>query len=168
MDLIKGIGKLANMEVAEVPGATGYLDTNFTGKMEAAARMFREGRDLVYVHVEAPDECGHRGEAQNKIKAIELIDEKILGPILKELDAYGDYRILIMPDHPTPLSTRTHAADPVALSALPEEPTQGRSGLLHRGYGRGHGSFHRTRPLHYGQAVKGVKYLQQNRMSRTL
>ena len=113
MDLIKGIGKLANMEVAEVPGATGYLDTNFTGKMEAAARMFREGRDLVYVHVEAPDECGHRGEAQNKIKAIELIDEKILGPILKELDAYGDYRILIMPDHPTPLSTRTHAADPV-------------------------------------------------------
>ncbi|HIZ84599.1 MAG TPA: cofactor-independent phosphoglycerate mutase [Firmicutes bacterium] len=113
VDLIKGIGKLANMEVAEVPGATGYLDTNFTGKMEAAARMFREGRDLVYVHVEAPDECGHRGEAQNKIKAIELIDEKILGPILKELDAYGDYRILIMPDHPTPLSTRTHAADPV-------------------------------------------------------
>ena len=113
VDLIKGIGKLAHMEVAEVEGATGYLDTNFTGKMEAAARMLREGRDLVYVHVEAPDECGHRGEAQNKVRAIELIDQKILGPMLEELERYDDYRILIMPDHPTPLSTRTHAADPV-------------------------------------------------------
>lgn len=113
VDLIKGIGKLAHMEVAEVPGATGYLDTNFTGKMEAAARMLREGRDLVYVHVEAPDECGHRGEAQNKVRAIELIDQKILGPMLEELERYDDYRILIMPDHPTPLSTRTHAADSV-------------------------------------------------------
>ncbi|MCI8360474.1 MAG: cofactor-independent phosphoglycerate mutase [Clostridiales bacterium] len=113
VDLIKGIGKLAGMEVAQVPGATGYLDTDFTGKMQAAARMLREGRDLVYVHVEAPDECGHRGEAQNKVRAIELIDEKILGPMLHELEAYDDYRILIMPDHPTPLSTRTHAADPV-------------------------------------------------------
>ena len=101
------------MEVAEVPGATGYLDTDFTGKMEAAARMLRGGRDLVYVHVEAPDECGHRGEAENKVRAIELIDEKILGPMLAELERYDDYRILIMPDHPTPLSTRTHAADPV-------------------------------------------------------
>lgn len=113
VDLIKGIGKLAHMEVAEVEGATGYLDTNFTGKMEAAARMLREGRDLVYVHVEAPDECGHRGEAENKVRAIELIDQKILGPMLEELERYDDYRILIMPDHPTPLSTRTHAADPV-------------------------------------------------------
>ena len=113
VDLIKGIGKLANMEVAEVEGATGYLDTNFTGKMEAAARMFREGRDLVYVHVEAPDECGHRGEAENKVRAIELIDQKILGPMLGKLEAFGDYRLLIMPDHPTPLATRTHASDPV-------------------------------------------------------
>lgn len=113
VDLIKGIGKLAHMEVAEVEGATGYLDTNFTGKMEAAARMLREGRELVYVHVEAPDECGHRGEAENKVRAIELIDQKILGPMLEELERYDDYRILIMPDHPTPLSTRTHAADPV-------------------------------------------------------
>ena len=113
VDLIKGIGRLANMEVAQVPGATGYLDTDFTGKMEAAAQMLRQGRDLCYVHVEAPDECGHRGEAENKVRAIELIDEKILGPMLEELEQYDDYRILIMPDHPTPLSTRTHAADPV-------------------------------------------------------
>ncbi len=112
VDLIKGIGKLAKCEVAEVKGATGYIDTNFEGKAEAACRLFKTC-DLVYVHIEAPDECGHRGEALNKVKAIELIDNKVLSPILKALESYGEYRILIAPDHPTPLATMTHASDPV-------------------------------------------------------
>ncbi len=112
VDLIKGIGKLAGCEVAEVKGATGYIDTDFEGKAEAACKLFKTN-DLVYVHVEAPDECGHRGEAENKVKAIELIDQKILGTLIKELETYGEYRILIMPDHPTPLCTMTHARDPV-------------------------------------------------------
>ena len=113
VDLLKGIGICANMETPDVPGATGYLDTNFTGKMQAACDLFDKGIDLAYIHVEAPDECGHRGEAQNKVRAIEEIDEKILAPMLNFLQKFGDFRILIMPDHPTPLCTRTHASDPV-------------------------------------------------------
>lgn len=113
VDLIKGIGKLAGMTVADVPGATGYIDTNFEGKAAAAAELLRSGCDLVYVHIEAPDECGHRGEIQNKVKAIELIDQKVLPVLLDELEKAEDYRILIMPDHPTPLSTMTHSSQPV-------------------------------------------------------
>lgn len=113
VDLIKGIGKLAGMTVAEVPGATGYIDTNFEGKAASAAELLRSGCDLVYVHIEAPDECGHRGEIQNKVKAIELIDQKVLPVLLDELNKSEDYRILIMPDHPTPLSTMTHSSQPV-------------------------------------------------------
>lgn len=112
VDLIKGIGKLAKCTVAEVPGATGYIDTDFEGKADAACELLKQC-DLVYVHVEAPDECGHRGEAENKIKAIEFIDRRILSRLLAELEKYGEYRILIMPDHPTPLVTKTHASDPV-------------------------------------------------------
>ena len=112
VDLIKGIGKRAKCTVAEVPGATGYIDTDFEGKADAACELFKTC-DLVYVHVEAPDECGHRGEAENKIKAIEFIDGRILARLLDELPKYGEYRILIMPDHPTPLVTKTHASDPV-------------------------------------------------------
>ncbi len=113
VDLIKGIGTLAGMEVVDVPGATGYIDTNFSGKAEAAIRAFQEGNDLVYLHVEAPDECGHRGEAENKVRAIERIDEKILGPVEKALCEMGEYRILVLPDHPTPLLVQTHTGDPV-------------------------------------------------------
>ena len=112
VDLIKGIGKLAGCEVAEVKGATGYIDTDFEGKAKAACELFKTN-DLVYIHVEAPDECGHRGEAENKIKAIEYIDKRILNTVVNELETYGEYRVLIMPDHPTPLITKTHARDPV-------------------------------------------------------
>ena len=111
VDLIKGIGILSGMELAEVDGATGYIDTNFKGKCEAAIKLF-ENNDLVYVHIEAPDECGHRGEAGNKVKAIELIDELVLGPILEHFGS-KDLRVLIMPDHPTPLEIKTHSSDPV-------------------------------------------------------
>lgn len=113
VDLLKGIGKFSGMNVVHVSGATGYMDTNFEGKAEAAIKEFANGQDLVYVHVEAPDECGHRYEIENKKKSLEIIDEKILGPVLKALDEYDDYKVLIMPDHATPLSLKTHTNDPI-------------------------------------------------------
>jgi 2,3-bisphosphoglycerate-independent phosphoglycerate mutase len=112
VDLIKGIGGCAKMEVAEVDGATGYIDTNFAGKAQAALELL-ERNDLVYMHFEAPDECGHRNEPENKVRSIELIDELVLPVLFDGLEKYGDYKIMILPDHPTPIVTRTHAADPV-------------------------------------------------------
>lgn len=114
VDLLKGIGICAGMETPEVEGATGYIDTNFEGKTQAGIDAFKRGTDLVYLHFEAPDECGHRGEAQNKVKAIEMIDSRVLTKMLGYLNGCGDdYRILIMPDHPTPLETMTHSSAPV-------------------------------------------------------
>ncbi len=113
VDLLKGIGKFSGMNVVHVPGATGYMDTNFEGKAEAAIKEFANGQDLVYIHVEAPDECGHRYEIENKKKSLEIIDEKILGPVLEALEQYDDYKVLIMPDHATPLSLKTHTNDPI-------------------------------------------------------
>ncbi len=114
VDLLKGIGICANMETPEVENATGYLDTNFEGKAQAGIDSFKNGCDFVYVHIEAPDECGHRGEAENKVKAIEIIEERALNPLLSYLENCGeDFRILIMPDHPTPLDTKTHSSAPV-------------------------------------------------------
>ena len=114
VDLLKGIGICAGMETPEVEGATGYIDTNFEGKTQAGIDAFERGTDLVYLHFEAPDECGHRGEAQNKVKAIEMIDSRVLTKMLGYLNGCGDdYRILIMPDHPTPLETMTHSSAPV-------------------------------------------------------
>jgi 2,3-bisphosphoglycerate-independent phosphoglycerate mutase len=114
VDLIKGIGICAGMKVINVEGATGNIRTNFAGKAQAAIGAFRDGMELVYVHVEAPDECGHRAETENKVKSIELIDEKILAPVKAYLDGCGEpYKILYLPDHPTPVSTRTHSIDPV-------------------------------------------------------
>jgi len=110
--LLKGIGILAGLEVLEVPGATGYFDTNYDGKAEYALKGLRE-KDFVYVHVEAPDEAGHMGDLRLKIEMIETFDEKIVGAILKGLKNFKRYRVLVLPDHPTPLSLRTHAADPV-------------------------------------------------------
>ncbi len=113
VDLIKGIGICAGMKVCEVEGATGYVDTNFDGKVRAAVDELNNGADFAYLHFEAPDECGHRGEMENKIKSIELIDEKVLGVLRRELEKYDNYRLLILPDHPTPLATMTHEMDPV-------------------------------------------------------
>ena len=112
VDLLKGIANCAGMEVAEVPGATGSIEHDFEGKAKAALDLLTRN-DLVYVHFEAPDECGHRNEPENKVKAIEMIDSRVL-PILEEgLEQYEDYKILLLPDHPTPIVTRTHASDPV-------------------------------------------------------
>lgn len=113
VDLLKGIAICAGMNSVDVEGATGYLDTNFDGKCKAAIEEFKKGADLVYIHVEAPDECGHRGEIENKVKAIEMIDEHILAHVVEFLKDYDDFAVLVCPDHPTPLSIRTHTSTPV-------------------------------------------------------
>ncbi len=113
VDLLKGIAICADMNVCEVEGATGYIDTNFEGKVTCAINELQNGQDFVYIHVEAPDECGHRGEVQNKISAIELIDDKVLAPLIEALEEMGDYSIMILPDHATPLAIKTHTSEPV-------------------------------------------------------
>lgn len=113
VDLLKGIGICAKMSTIDVDGATGYIDTNFVGKRAAAVAELKRGQDFVYIHVEAPDECGHRGEVENKVKSIELIDKLILSPLLEELKNIDDYSIMVLPDHPTPLAIKTHCGDPV-------------------------------------------------------
>lgn len=115
VDLIKGIGISAGMNSIDVEGATGNLKTNFKGKGEAALKELTEnGADFVYIHVEAPDECGHQADLPGKIKSIELIDKEIVGPLTEGLRAKGeDFSILILPDHPTPVELMTHVAEPV-------------------------------------------------------
>ncbi len=114
VDLLKGIAKINGMQILEVEGATGNYDTNFSGKANACLKALKDGLDLVYVHMEAPDECGHHGDAEHKIYSIEQIDEKVVKVIIDGLSADGeDFSILVCPDHPTPLSTMTHCSDPV-------------------------------------------------------
>lgn len=115
VDLLKGIAVGAGMQVVNVPGATGSLDTNYDGKAQAALdALLKEGNDFVYIHVEAPDEMGHQGQMEHKVKSIEYIDEKIVAAVKNGLEAAGeDYRILMLPDHPTPICCRTHTSDPV-------------------------------------------------------
>lgn len=114
VDLIKGIGLCAGMQSIDVEGATGNVHTNYDGKAEAAINAFRDGCDYVYVHVEAPDECGHRAELENKVLSVELIDQKILKPVYDYLVSTGeDFRVMVLPDHPTPIRLRTHTITPV-------------------------------------------------------
>jgi 2,3-bisphosphoglycerate-independent phosphoglycerate mutase len=114
VDLLKGIAVGADMKVIHVEGADGTLHTNYEGKAQAALDVLDEECDFVYVHIEAPDECGHQGNLDHKIKAIEYLDERIVGPIVEGLNKKGiDYKILITPDHPTPIRIRTHTSDPV-------------------------------------------------------
>ena len=115
VDLLKGIGKYAGLNIIDVPGATGYLDTNYSGKADHALQSLNE-HDFVLVHVEAPDEAGHMGNIEAKIKAIQDFDEKVVGGILNEVGGFGEYRILVLPDHPTPISIRTHTRDPVPFA----------------------------------------------------
>ncbi len=114
VDLIKGIGLASGMNSVNVQGATGNIKTNFKGKAQAALKELSEGRDLVYIHIEAPDECGHQGQLKEKIHAIELIDKDVLGTILKGLEESDEgYRLMVLPDHPTPIAIKTHSNDPV-------------------------------------------------------
>lgn len=114
VDLLKGIGKLSGMRVIEVDGATGNYDTNFSGKAKACLDALKGGLDFVYIHMEAPDECGHHGDLKHKIWSIEQIDEKVVKPVVDVLEAAGEpFSVLIAPDHPTPISIMTHTSDPV-------------------------------------------------------
>ncbi len=127
VDLIKGIGINAGLNVIDVPGATGYLDTNYRGKAEYAVNSLRDN-DFVYVHVEAPDEAAHGGLLQEKIEAIESFDREVVGTILENLTTIGDCRILVTPDHPTPVNKRTHTSDPVPYILFDSRQSEG-SGL---------------------------------------
>jgi 2,3-bisphosphoglycerate-independent phosphoglycerate mutase len=113
VDIIKGIGRVAGLDVIDVKGATGYLDTNYEGKADAALKSL-EKRDFVYVHLESTDEAGHEGSVEHKIRAIEDIDKRVLGRILDGLD--GEYTVGVLPDHATPVSTRTHTDEPVPFA----------------------------------------------------
>jgi 2,3-bisphosphoglycerate-independent phosphoglycerate mutase len=115
VDLIRGLAISVGWRLIEVPGATGYLDTNYAGKGEAAVKALDEV-DLVAVHVEAPDEAGHNGDALGKTQAIERIDEYIVKPVLDKLQTFDAWRILCLPDHPTPIRIKTHTADPVPFA----------------------------------------------------
>ena len=115
VDLIKGIGKLIGLNVINVPGATGYYDTNYQGKAKYAIESLKE-RDFVFVHVEAPDEAGHNGDIRAKIAAIENFDRFIVGTILEKTKKMKDFRVMVLPDHSTPISMRTHTAEPVPFA----------------------------------------------------
>lgn len=115
VDLIKGIGKTIGLTPIDVPGATGYYDTNFLGKAEYAIQSLKED-DFVFVHVEAPDEAGHNGDLRQKIAAIENFDKLVVGTVLEEFKKHKNFRILVMPDHATPISVKTHTDDPVLFA----------------------------------------------------
>jgi len=128
VDLIKGIGLCAGMRSIDVEGATGNVHTNYEGKANAAIDAFREGHDYVYIHVEAPDECGHRAELENKVLSVELIDRLILKPVYEYLEQSGeDFCVMVLPDHPTPIRIRTHSSLPVPF--LIYDSTRERDGV---------------------------------------
>lgn len=115
VDVVKGIARYANLEVIEVPGATGYFDTNYQGMAEGALESLRK-KDFVFVHVEAPDEAGHMGDVRAKLTAIEDFDSKVVKTVLEGLGSFQEYRVLVLPDHPTPLRLRTHSRGPVPFA----------------------------------------------------
>ena len=144
VDLVNGLGVLAGLVRITVPGATGFLDTNFRGKAEYGLRAL-ETRDFLFLHVEAPDEGGHMGDARKKVEAIENFDEKVVGTILEGLRAMGgEWRVLVMPDHPTPCALKTHTSDPVPFVVYVSRDEQKARGVA-RGYNekdaREHGIF---------------------------
>jgi len=131
VDLLKGIAVGAGMKVVEVPGADGTLHTNYEGKAMAAVKvLLEEDYDFVYIHVEAPDEMGHQGNISNKVKAIEFLDQKVIKVVMEEMEKSGvAYRMLVMPDHPTPIRCRTHTSDPVPYLLYDSEEEQNHSWL---------------------------------------
>lgn len=148
VDLLKGIAVGAEMDNIQVEGANGTLETNWEGKADAAVKaLLQDGYDFVYIHMEAPDEMGHQGSLERKIKAIEYLDSRVLTTVVERLNASGEeYRLLLMPDHPTPIACRTHTANPVPFllydsrkdfrfSGLYNEEDAGKSGVeVEQGY----------------------------------
>jgi len=123
VDLLNGIGIYAGLEIISVTGATGYTDTNYRGKAEQALDALKE-MDFVFIHVEAPDEMGHEGSVQGKIRAIEDIDEKVVGTILRNISQFNAFRVMVLSDHPTPICLRTHSADPSPFAVLSSEKNE--------------------------------------------
>jgi 2,3-bisphosphoglycerate-independent phosphoglycerate mutase len=117
VDLLRGIGIYAGLKLLPVEGATGYTDTNYRGKANRALEYLREG-DFVFLHVEAPDEMGHEGNTEGKIKAIEDFDREVVGTILTEIPFLGDFRVMVLSDHPTPIELKTHSSNPSPFAVL--------------------------------------------------
>jgi 2,3-bisphosphoglycerate-independent phosphoglycerate mutase len=113
VDLIRGLGRLTDMRVVEVEGATGWYDTSYENKRQAAVDALRGGLDLFLIHIEASDEAGHAGNLEEKVRSLESWDSRVLAPLVDELDSMGPWRMLLMPDHPTPVALKTHTMDPV-------------------------------------------------------
>jgi len=130
VDLVRGLSKLIGFDLINVPGATGFIDTNYQGKASAAIEALEE-YDIVFVHIEAPDEASHNGNAEMKKKAIEQIDKYIVGPVLEALQGYESWRILVMPDHPTPVRNCAHSPEPVPFAMAGDNI----SGILHTTFG---------------------------------
>jgi len=130
VDLVRGLAKLVGFDLIDVPGATGFVDTNYEGKGAAAIKAL-DDYDLVFVHVEAPDEASHAGSADMKKEAIEQVDRHVVGPILHALEQYESWRIMVLPDHPTPVSSGAHSAEPVPFAMA----GTGVSGILNMGFG---------------------------------
>ena len=130
VDLVRGLAKLIGFDLIDVPGATGFIDTNYQGKASAAIEALKT-YDIVFVHVEAPDEASHAGNAELKKEAIELIDEHIVGPVFEAVQTYESWRILVMPDHPTPVRTCAHSPEPVPFAMAGDNI----SGILHTAFG---------------------------------
>jgi len=126
VDLVNGIGRLTGLEIVNVPGATGYYDTNYQGKGEHAVNFLKE-RNFVFVHVEAPDEAGHNGDIRAKITAIENFDKFTVGAVWNFLKDTKDYRIMVLSDHATPISVRTHVSDPAPFAMAGK-------GVAHNGF----------------------------------
>ena len=126
VDLMKGIGIYAGLTPIDVPGATGYIDTNYEGKADYALKEL-ENKDFVYLHVEAPDEAAHNGSLKNKIKAIEDFDKRVVGRILEGIKKFKEYRILVVSDHPSPISIKTHSAENVPFAIYPQKGGNGAS-----------------------------------------
>jgi 2,3-bisphosphoglycerate-independent phosphoglycerate mutase len=133
VDLVRGLAKLAGFDLIEVPGATGFVDTNYAGKGAAAIDALNE-YDLVFVHVEAPDEASHQGDAEMKKRAIEQIDKHVIGPVLRAMKAWEDWRILVLPDHPTPVRHGAHSGEAVPFAMA----GTGVTGILHLSFGEAH------------------------------
>jgi 2,3-bisphosphoglycerate-independent phosphoglycerate mutase len=130
VDLVRGLAKLIGFDLRDVPGATGFIDTNYQGKASAAIEALDE-YDIVFVHIEAPDEASHNGNTEMKKKAIEQIDKHIVGPVLEALQNYESWRMLVMPDHPTPIRTCAHSREPVPFTMAGGSI----SGILHTTFG---------------------------------